>query len=134
MVNVTGEDAPPPGVGLATVTVAVPAVAIRELVTVTVIVVLVVLFIGRTVVVLPEVHDTTEPDRKCVPVIVSVKEAPPCFAVFGLRDVTVGTGLLTVKVRELELLEPGLTAVIVAAPAVVRSAAGMLIVSCVLET
>jgi|SRR5579863_188251 len=85
---------PPPGAGFVTVTVNEPLEARRVAGTVVVIPVDVSLPTVREVV--PQV--TVVEALKPVPVMVRAVAEAPAIAVFGDRDVTVGAGLLTVKV------------------------------------
>ena len=84
----------PPGLGFVTVTVAVAAVAISAAVIAAVNCVAL-----TNVVVLPALLNfTIDVETKPVPLTVSVKAAPPAVALVGETRVTVGAGLLTVKV------------------------------------
>ena len=67
----------------------------------------------------------TEVETNPVPVKVTVVSGLPVGIVFGETEVNVGTGLLIVKVRGLEVPPPGagLDTVIEAVPAVAMSAA-----------
>jgi hypothetical protein len=87
-------DVPPPGTGLVAVTVAVPAVAISAAV---IAAVNCVVFTNVVVLAAP-LNFTTDVDTKPVPFTVRVNAAPPAVAVIGEREVSVGTGLLMVKV------------------------------------
>ena len=87
-------DVPPPGAGFVTVTVAVPAVAISAAVTAAVSCVA----LTNVVVLAAPLKLTTEVDTKPVPFTVRVKAAPPAVALVGEREVSVGAGLLMVKV------------------------------------
>src|SRR6266404_1726106 len=86
IVNVEAPEVPPPGVGLKTVTVAVPVAAMsfasiwaRSWVLLTKVVVRLVPF-----------QRTTDVTAKFVPVVVSVKAAPPATTLVGLIEVSVG--------------------------------------------
>jgi hypothetical protein len=87
-------DVPPPGVGLVTVTVAVPAVAISAAVIAAVNWV----SLMNVVILAAPLNFTTDVDTKPVPFTVRVKGAPPAVALVGEREVSVGAGLLMVKV------------------------------------
>ena len=94
IVKDTVADVPPPGAGLVTVTVAVPAVAISaaEIAAVSCVA------LTNVVVLAAPLNFTTDVDTKPVPFTVRVKAAPPAVAVVGEREVSVGAGLLMVKV------------------------------------
>lgn len=79
---------------------------------------------------------TTELAAKLVPFTVSVNAAPPAVALVGERVVTVGTGLLMVKVALAEVPPPGagLVTVTLTAPGVTTCAAVIAAVSCVALT
>ena len=94
IVNDRLPDVPPPGAGLVTVTVAVPAVAISAAVIAAVNCVA----LTKVVVLAAPLNFTTDVDTKPVPFTVRVKAAPPAVALVGEREVSVGAGLLTVKV------------------------------------
>jgi hypothetical protein len=94
IVNVCAVDAPPPGVGLNTVTGTVPAAAMSAAVICAVSWVL----LPKVVLLALPFHRTTDEALKFVPVTVSVNAAPPAVAVEGEIEVSVGAGLLTVKV------------------------------------
>src|SRR5262249_7669462 len=68
-----------------------------------------------------------------VPLSVSVKDGPPAETEFGLKLVSVGTGLLTVNVTLLDVPPPGagLKTVTCAVPATAMSPAGICAVNCV---
>jgi hypothetical protein len=131
-VNDTLPDVPPPGVGLVTVTVAVPPLAMSEALIAACKLVLETNVVGRT---LP-FHRTVDEETKFVPVIVNVKAGLPSSSTFGLSEVTVGTGLLIVKVSALDIPPPGLglETVTIVVPAVAMSAAIMSACRLVLET
>ena len=80
--------------GFVTVTVAVPAVAISAAVIAAVNCVA----LTNVVVLAAPLNFTTDVDTKPVPFTVSVKAAPPAVALVGESEVTVGAGLLMVKV------------------------------------
>ena len=84
----------PPRDGLVTVTLAVPAVAISAAVIAAVSCVA----LANVVVLAAPLNFTTEVDRKPVPYTVREKAAPPAVALVGESEVTVGAGLLMVKV------------------------------------
>ena len=87
-------DVPPPGDGFVTVTVAEPAVAISA----AVIAAVTCVALTKVVVLAAPLNFTTDVDTKPVPFTVRVKAAPPAVALVGERDVSVGAGLLMVKV------------------------------------
>ena len=93
IVNDTAFDAPL-GAGFVTVTVAVPAVAISAAVIAAVNCVA----LTKVVVLVAPLNFTTDVDTNPVPLTVRVKAAPPAVALVGEREVTVGAGLLMVKV------------------------------------
>src|ERR671923_201642 len=70
-------------------------------------------------------HLMIEPLMKLVPLTASVKPVSPATALDGDKLAMVGTGLLTVKLSELELLVPGLETETAMVPAVAISAALM---------
>jgi hypothetical protein len=74
---------------------------------------------------------TVAPDKKFVPLTVSVNAAPPAFIVEGLRPEIVGVGMLTVKVVAVDAVPPALVAVILMLPALAIRLAGTAAVSCV---
>ena len=84
----------PPDEGFVTVTVAVPAVAISAAVIAAVNCVA----LTNVVVLAAPLNFTTDVDTKPVPLTVRVKAAPPAVALVGEREVSVGAGLLMVKV------------------------------------
>jgi len=131
-VNDTLLDVPPPGVGLATVTVAVPPLAMSVPSIAACKLVLERNVVGRE---LP-FHRTVDEETKFVPVIVNVKAGLPSSSTFGLSDVTVGIGLLMVKVNALDVPPPGLglDTATCAVPAAAMSAAVMSACRPVLET
>jgi hypothetical protein len=94
IVKDTVADVPPPGAGFVTVTFAVPAVAISAAVTAAVNWVA----LKNVVVLAAPLNFTTDVDTKPVPFTVRVKAAPPAVALVGEREVSVGAGLLMVKV------------------------------------
>jgi hypothetical protein len=77
-----------------TLTVAVPAVAISAAMIAAVNFVV----LTNVVVLVAPLNFTTDVDTKPVPFTVRVKAAPPAVALVGEREVSVGAGLLTVKV------------------------------------
>jgi hypothetical protein len=85
---------PPPGLGFTTVTLTVPAVATSAAGTAAVTCVELTSVVGSVLV--PKF--TAEVETKFVPLTVSVNAAPPATCVCP-SDASVGTGLLTVKVR-----------------------------------
>jgi hypothetical protein len=103
MAKVNPLEVPPPGKGFTTVTVAVPPVAMSLAKIAAVNCVLLTKVVVRG---LP-FHCTTELETKLVPVTVSVNAAPPAVALVGESEVTVGAGLLTVKLRAFEVPPPG---------------------------
>ena len=131
-VKVCALEVPPPGVELNTVTEAVPVAAMSAAV------IAAVNWVEETNVVVrfDPFQRTLEPATKLLPLTVSVNAGPPAFAVAGLRLVVVGTGLLIVKVRELEVPPPGagLNTVTEAVPATAMSAAVITAVNRVEET
>ena len=74
---------------------------------------------------------TTDPLIKFVPVTVRVKFAPPAVVDEGLRLVTVGAGLLTVKLTAVETTPPGFSTVTAYVPAVAISPKVIAAVNCV---
>ena len=94
IVNDTEPDVPPPGAGFVTVTGAVPAVAISAAV---IAAVNCVAFTNVVVLAAP-LNFTTDVETNPVPFTVRVKAAPPAVALVGEREVSVGAGLLMVKV------------------------------------
>ena len=94
IVNDRLPDVPPAGAGFVTVTVAVPAVAMSAAVIAAVNFVV----LTNVVVLAAPLNFTTDVDTKPVPFTVRVKAAPPAVALVGERDVSVGAGLLMVKV------------------------------------
>src|SRR5579863_10167830 len=103
MENVLAFEVPPPGVGFITVTLAVPAVLIALAGTLAWSTVP----LTNVVVSWPPFQLTFDFETKLPPLTVSVKEGPPAKPVFGESEPILGTGLLTVKVRPLELPPPG---------------------------
>ena len=93
IVNDTAFDVPP-GAGFVTVTVAVPAVAISAAV------IAAVSWVAFTnvVVLAAPLNFTTDADTNPVPFTVNVNAAPPAVALVGEIEVSVGAGLLMVKV------------------------------------
>ncbi len=131
-VKVCALEVPPPGVELKTVTKAVPVADMSAAV------IAAVNWVEETNVVVrfDPFQRTLEPATKLLPLTVSVNASPPAFAVAGIRLVVVGTRLLIVKVRELEVPPPGagLNTVTEAVPATAMSAAVMVAVNRVEET
>src|SRR5712691_8777609 len=129
MMKATAAEVPPPGVVVYTVTGAEPAV-VRSLAGM-----LAVSWVALTKVVVRVLpfHRTTEAGMKLEPVTVRVTGPPPCSALLGESDPSVGTGLraVMVKATAAEVPPPGVMVYTVtrAKPAVVRSLAGMLAVS-----
>ena len=89
MVKVTALEVPPPGVGFVTVTAAVPAEAIAAAGTAAVNCVALTNVVAGAV----PLKLTVVAGTKFVPLIVSVKAAPPAMALFGEIEVIVGVGL-----------------------------------------
>ena len=87
-------DVPPPGAGFVTATFTVPAVAISA----AAIAAVTWVALTNVVVLAAPLNFTTAPETKPVPVTVSVKAAPPALALGGTIEISVGTGLLMVKV------------------------------------
>ena len=96
-------EVPPPGAGFITVTGTVPALAMSEAVIAAVTFVL----LTKVVVRAEPFHCTTEVETKFVPVTVRVNAVPPAVMLLGESDVSVGTGLLIVKLIALEVPPPG---------------------------
>ena len=94
IVNDRVPDVPPPGVAFMTVTLAVPAVAISAAVIAAVNCVA----LTNVVVLAAPLNFTTDVDTKPVPFTVRVKAAPPAVALVGEREVSIGAGLLMVKI------------------------------------
>jgi hypothetical protein len=109
IVNVSAFDVPPPGVGFTTVTDAVPMLAISTAVIAAVTCVAFTNVVERA---LP-FHCAAEELMKFVPLIVSVKAAPPAAVVFGESEVRVGNGFaaLIVNVKEFDVVPDGAPAV-----------------------
>src|SRR5205809_1167862 len=103
IVNVWALEAPPPGVGLKTVTGAVPTVAMSPARICAVSCVL----LPKVVVLALPFHRTTDEVLKFVPVTVSVKAGPPAVALLGEIELSVGAGLLMVKVCVPDVPPPG---------------------------
>lgn len=118
---------PPPGVGLNTVTVAVPTVATSEAGTEAVI------EVALTNVVVSGIpfQFTTEVLTKLVPISMSVKAELPAPAELGASEVSVGEGLLIVKVcaDDVPPLGAALKTVTMALPARAMSEAGTVAVT-----
>ena len=132
--NVQVPEVPPPGAGLVTVTFAVVATP-RSLEGIWA-----VIFVELTKVVASGVpfQLTTELSTKFVPVTAKVIAPEPASTLTGASAVMVGTGmvLVTVKVMAPEAPPPGagLVTVMLAVPAVARSAAGIDVASSVALT
>ena len=129
MVKICGADTPPPGPGLTTVIAGVPPV-VRSAAGITAMSVVSLIKVVASGVAF---RSATDLARKPVPVIVIVVSGLPASAVFGLMLVSVGAGLVMVKVCGADVPPPGpgVTTVIAGVPAVVRSAAGMTAVNVV---
>ena len=132
MVNGRPFEAPPPGAGFTTVTVAVPAVARSAAGMLALTCVALRTLVVRAV----PFHCTAAPLTKFVPPTVSVNAGPPAAALLGVKLVSVGTGFgaaVIVNVSGPDAPPPGagFTTVTVAVPAVARSAAVMLALTCV---
>ena len=124
IVNVTAEEEPVPGV--VTVMLAVPAVAIFAAGTGAV------NEVALTYVVVSPVpfQLITELLVKLVPVAVSVNADPPAMAVFGVTELSTGTGgLCTINASAVEVPAPAVETVILSVPAVVIFAAGTIAVN-----
>lgn len=122
MVKVVPADVP---ITVVTVTLAVPGVAIRLPGTAAVSMV----ELKYVVAIAVPFHFTFAPEPKLVPLIVSVKAAPPTVAELGLRLVMVGGGRLTVNVAPVEVAPPGSATVTLAVPIVAIRPAGTAAVS-----
>lgn len=124
IVKLTELDAPPPGVGLVTIMGTTPAVANSLAAMVAVIV-------DPPLETVPgwltPLKLTVAPVAKFVPVMAKAGIACPTRALVGLTEVTVGTGLLIVKLTELDVPPPGagLVTTTGTAPAEVNSEAGI---------
>ena len=131
-VKVCAVDVPPPGLGVTTVMDAVPAV-VRSLAGMTAVSCVA---LTKLVVNAAPLKSATDVLTKLIPVSVMVVFGAPTVAEVGLMPVSVGIGLLMVKVCAVDVPPPGpgVTTVMDAAPAVVRSLAGMTAVSCVALT
>jgi hypothetical protein len=131
-VKVTALDVPPPGDGFVTVTLNVPVVAMSEARIAAVICVALTNVVVRAI----PLKLTVDPLMKFVPFTVRVKAVPPAVALLGEIVVTLGIGLLTVKVTALEVPPPGvgLVTVTLKVPAVAMSEARIAAVSCVALT
>ena len=118
--KVREDEVPPPGAGLNTVTVPLPTDAILAAGTDAVRDVALTNVVVRAV----PFHFTTEVPTKLVPVSVKVNVAPPAKPEAGEMDVSVGTGLLMVKVAvvsEFPPPGPGLFAPTAAVPPVAKA-------------
>ena len=127
MVKVCAVVVPPPGAGVVTVTETVPAAATSEPGTAA----LKVVALPNVVVRAVPFQFTTEPLTKFVPVTVSVNADAPAAAVVGEIEVSVGAGLLMLKVCEDDVPPTGvgLNTVTEAVPDEVRSPIGTVAVS-----
>ena len=96
IVNVIAADAPPPGAGFNTVIAAVPPAAMSMAGTTAVSCVPLTTVVASAT----PFHFTTVPATKFVPVSVSVKAAPPAFAVVGESIARTGCGLAVTPVPE----------------------------------
>ena len=132
MVKVRALEGPTVGTGFNTVTCAVPAVATSVAGIEAVNCVLLTKVVVRS---LPS-QRTTALEMKFEPFTVRVKAAAPANTPDGEREVSAGSGLLMVKVRELEPPPPGagLNTVTWAVPAAAMSPTGITAVNCVLLT
>jgi len=130
--NVCGLEVPPPGAGLKTVTEAVPAVAMSAAVICAVSCVL----LPKVVVLALPFQRTTDELLKFVPVTVSVNAGSPAVLLLGEIEVSVGAGLLMVKVWVPDVPPPGVGVKTVTGtvPAAAMSLAEIVVVSCVLLT
>ena len=131
MVKVKALEAPPPGAGLTTVTLAVPGAVTSEAGTLAVNCVLETKVVVRAVPFQLMVASLT----KLVPVAVRVNWPLPAAIELGEMLVSVGAGLLMVKVKALEVPPPGagLTTVTLAVPALAIRLAGTLAVNWVAD-
>jgi len=122
-------EVPPPGAGVVTATFTRPAVAISA----AAIAAVTCVALTSVVVLAAPLNLTTEPGTKPVPFTVSVKATPPAVALGGTIEISVGTGLLMVKVCAFETPPPGagFVTVTLTVPAVAMSAAVMAAVTCV---
>ena len=124
MVKLKEFDAPPPGAGFVTTTgtTAADGNSVAGIAAV-----MVAPPLETTPALLVPLKLTVAPDTKLVPVMASDAIACPARAVDGLIAVIVGTGLLIVKLSELEAPPPGngLVTMTAAGPAVITSVAGM---------
>lgn len=77
---------------------------------------------------------TVAPERKFVPLTVSVNAAPPAFIVEGLRPEIVGVGMLTGNVVAVDAVPPAFVTVILMLPALAIRLAGTAAVNCVALT
>jgi hypothetical protein len=104
----------------ATVTLALPPLAISAAVTVAVTCVLPTNVVDSAV----PFHCTVAPERKPVPLTVSVNWDPPAFAEGGLRLLMIGVGMLIGSVVTVDALPPLFVVVILALPGLVIRLAG----------
>jgi hypothetical protein len=127
IVNVVALEAPPPGGGLNAVTEAVPASAMSPTGTVAVTCVMLTTVVASAA----PFQSITVPVSKLVPVTVSVNAGLPAIAEVCDNNVTVGTGLLIVKVIAADVPPPGsgLKTVMGTVPEFAMSAAGTVAVN-----
>lgn len=132
MVKVRELALPPPGAGLFTVTLAVPAAAMS----LAGIAAVNCVALTKVVVRRFPFHQTVDALTNPLPLTVSVNAAPPAVVELGFKLVSVGKGLLMVKVAAVEVPPPGvgLLTVTLAVPAVAMSEAGIAAVNCVALT
>ena len=104
MTKLTPEEVPPPGVGLFTVTSGVPALAISAALIAAVSCVELTKVVVRAA---PFQRTTETPSTKPLPFTVSVKPGPWARAVAGAIAVAVGAGLVTERLRVLDVPPPG---------------------------
>lgn len=132
--NVQVPEVPPPGAGLVTVMFADPLAAISPAGTWAVTLVALTKVVASAV----PFQFTTELSTKFVPFTVNVNGAVPARALTGASEVIVGTGFVAVMVNTMAEDEPpplsGLATVILAVPAVVRSAVVIVALSSVAFT
>ena len=67
-------------------------------------------------------HCTDAPERNPLPLTVSVNADPPTVALVGFRDVSMGVGLLTGKLKPLDVSPPDTTVIVAVVAAVIRLA------------
>jgi hypothetical protein len=121
------DDVPP---GFTTVMLTLPCVAIRLAVTAAVSCVALTSVVGSAV----PFQSTVAPERKPVPLTVSVKAGPPAVAEVGLRLVITGAAGLIVKVAAADEAPPGFITTTLATPAAEIRFAGTAAVNCVALT